>query len=186
MKTGENGHFEFLGQKVKILAFSHKKLFKNVILIIGNYTNDIRSKKATFPENYGRYGSSCDSFDQKCDWCDWCDLWLAFNFGPWFFFVIGVIDVICVIDVIDMIDVINVIDVIDVIGVINVISVIDVIGVIDVILLSQNMIWRTQFYCFFIFSVVTVFFCFATSENFHLSKLWNRMKAKNCIMSIQI
>ena len=44
MKTGENGHFEFLGQKVKILAFSHKKLFKNVILIIGNYTNDIRSK----------------------------------------------------------------------------------------------------------------------------------------------
>ena len=24
--------------------FSHKKLFKNVILIIGNYTNDIRSK----------------------------------------------------------------------------------------------------------------------------------------------
>ena len=44
MKTGESGHFEFLGQKVKILAFSHKKLFKNVILIIGNYTNDIRSK----------------------------------------------------------------------------------------------------------------------------------------------
>ena len=44
MKTGKNGHFEFLGQKVKILAFSHQKLFKNVILIIGNYTNDIRSK----------------------------------------------------------------------------------------------------------------------------------------------
>ena len=46
---------------------------------------------------------------------------------------------------------IDVIDVIDVIGVINVISVIDVIGVIDVIdviQLSQNMIWRTQFYVF--------------------------------------
>ena len=134
-------------------------------------------------------GSLYDSSDQKCDWCDWCDLWLAFNFGPWFFFVIGVIDVICVIDVIDMIDVINVIDVIDVIGVINVISVIDVIGVIDVILLSQNMIWRTQFYCFFIFSVVTVFFCFATSENFHLSKLWKSsdnafLFRKPCILSL--
>ena len=106
-------------------------------------------------------GSWYDSPDQKCDWCDWCDLWLAFNFGPWFFFVIGVIDVICVIDVIDMIDVINVIDVIDVIdviGVINVISVIDVIGVIDVILLSQNMIWRTQFYCFFLYFLSSLFF----------------------------
>ena len=106
--------------------------------------------------------------------------------------MIGVIDVICVIDVIDMIDVINVIDVIDVIGVINVISVIDVIGVIDVIdviLLSQIMIWRTQFYCFFIFSVVTVFFCFATSENFHLSKLWKSsdnafLFRKLCISSL--
>ena len=113
-------------------------------------------------------GSLYDSSDQKCDWCDWCDLWLAFNFGPWFFFVIGVIDVICVIDVIDMIDVINVIDVIDVIGVINVISVIDVIGVIDVILLSQNMIWRTQFYCFFYIFCRHCFFLFC-----HLRKFWS-------------
>ena len=110
-------------------------------------------------------GSLCDSSDQKCDWCDWCDLWLAFNFGPWFFFVI------------------------DVIGVINVISVIGVIDVIDVILLSQNMIWRTQFYCFFIFSVVTGFFCFATSENFDLSKLWKSsdnafLFRKPCILSL--
>ena len=81
-------------------------------------------------------------------WFVW--LWLAFNFGPWFFFVI------------------------DVIGVIDVISVIDVIGVIDVIdviQLSQNMIWRTQFYGFLYFLSSLVFFCCATSENFHLLKL---------------
>ena len=81
-------------------------------------------------------------------WFVW--LWLAFNFGPWFFFVI------------------------DVIGVIDVISVIDVIGVIfviDVIQLSQNMIWRTQFYGFLYFLSSLVFFCCVTSENFHLLKL---------------
>ena len=54
-------------------------------------------------------GSLYDSSDQKCDWCDWCDLWLAFNFGPWFFFVIDVIDVIGVIGVIGVISVIDVI-----------------------------------------------------------------------------
>ena len=53
-------------------------------------------------------GSLYDSSDQKCDWCDWCDLWLAFNFGPWFFFVIDVIDVIGVIVVIGVISVIDV------------------------------------------------------------------------------
>ena len=103
-----------------------------------------------FSGSYNTRGSLCDSSDQKCDWCDWCDLWLAFNFGPWFFFVI------------------------DVIGVIDVISVIDVIGVIfviDVIQLSQNMIWRTQFYGFLYFLSSLVFFCCATSENFHLLKL---------------
>ena len=93
-------------------------------------------------------GSWYDSPDQKCDWCDWCDLWLAFNFGPWFFFVI------------------------DVIGVINVISVIGVIDVIDVIQLSQNMIWRSQFHVFLYFLSSLVFFCFSTPENFHPLKLW--------------
>ena len=55
---------------------------------------------------------------------------------------------------------------IDVIGVIDVISVIDVIGVIfviDVIQLSQNMIWRTQFYGFLNFLSSLVFFRCAPS-----------------------
>ena len=64
MKTGENGHFEFLGQKVKILAFSHKKLFKNVILIIGNYTNDIRSKNFKKKQHFWKK-TQIWLFDQK-------------------------------------------------------------------------------------------------------------------------
>ena len=43
--------------------------------------------------------------------------------------------------------------------------------------------------CFFLFSVVIVFVCFATSENFHLSKLWKSsdnafMFRKLCILSL--
>ena len=69
----------------------------------------------------------------------------------------------------------------------------NVIGVIRVIVISfqlwaliflRDHMWLMWFSCpkiwsdepnfmfFFIFSVVTVFFCFATSENFHLLKLW--------------